>query len=143
MFYQRELSIHLHHQCTNKLIKNRNINFSGLFLLLLYLFCNSPSILFHHHENNVVTYAQADMCEKAIYYADKEGTCKHKQHITSALEKCSLCDNHTVSTHVVSNPIFEYINTIFTPKHNTYNINFYTSSTSENFDRGPPFVYSL
>jgi hypothetical protein len=28
----------------------RNIKFAGLFLLLLYLFGNSPALMFHHHD---------------------------------------------------------------------------------------------
>ena len=120
--------------------KNRNINFTGLFLLLLYLFSNSPANLFHHHDYNIVAYDKADKCEKAIYYANKDGSCNHKHHITKSFEKCSLCDNHTVSVHTVFYPIFVCVNVIATTEHHPYNVSFYSLSTSETSNRGPPTV---
>jgi len=120
--------------------KNPNINFTGLFLLLLYLFSNSPAILFHHHDNNIVAYSNADQCEKAIYYPDKDDSCNHKQHVTETFEKCSLCDKHTLSAHTICSPLFDGVDVIITCEHNPYNVGFHSLPISETSNRGPPTV---
>jgi hypothetical protein len=96
--------------------------------------------MFHHHDNNIVAYDKADKCEKAIYYAAKDSSCNHKQHITKAFEKCSLCDNHTISAHTIFSPAFVFSKVEKITKYHPYNLNFYFVSTSETSNRGPPTV---
>jgi len=67
--------------------------------LLVYLFSSSPSILYHHHKTRYSTFQEASPCEKAIYYAAREGSCGHKAHFSEMPEKCPLCDHHTISAH--------------------------------------------
>ena len=119
---------------------NRNINFTGLFILLLYIFSNSPAILFHHHDYNIVAYDKADKCEKAIYYVKTENSCNHKQHLTTGFEKCSLCDNHTLSEHTIFYPDFVFPKARKIAEFDNYLQQFYFLPTSEKSNRGPPTV---
>lgn len=118
----------------------RNINFTGLFFLLLYVFSNSPAILFHHHDYSIVAYDKADKCEKAIYYSEQGSKCNHKEHVTKAFEKCSLCDNHTLSAHTNLYPDFVYSKVANITKFQSYKQNFHSLSSSENSNRGPPKI---
>lgn len=57
------------------------------------------SLLVHDHTDHVVSYHEANACERVIYYADKHSECKHDAHYTNEIEKCSLCDVHVFSPH--------------------------------------------
>ncbi|MEO6189276.1 MAG: hypothetical protein ABIO44_01880 [Saprospiraceae bacterium] len=120
--------------------KRRNLNYGGIFLILIYLLSNSPTIIFHHHNHEIVAYNKADNCEKAIYYADKSGKCNHKSHLSKSLDKCALCDNHIFQAHF--NHIYDFtsaeieISNIY----NSYLFNFKTIPFSETSNRGPPTV---
>jgi hypothetical protein len=123
--------------------KARKIQFKAFLLLLLYLFSNFPSSLFHDHALEISPYEKASACEKTIYYSHKEGSCNQKTHISLAAEKCHLCDNHTLSPH-----------TLFTFFSSSFNKEFSQASTevSERYfyqapailsNRGPPSVLSF
>ena len=71
-----------------------SIKFYPFLLLLLYLFSNSPSILFHHHQSIVEVHRNV---ARSVRY--KDDTVNHKTRISQAREQCALCDNHTISVH--------------------------------------------
>jgi len=108
--------------------------------LLLYLFSISPAIIFHHHNYDFIAFDKAAKCEKAIYYADKDDSYNHEQHIAKASKRCLLCDNHTISAHTVISALFVCINVINACEHNPYNVISHSIQTSETSNRGPPTV---
>jgi hypothetical protein len=120
--------------------KTRKINFTGLFLLLLYVFSNSPVILFHHHDNHIVAYDKADQCEKVIYYSSKSDGCHHKEHISKASEKCSLCDHHSLSVYTVFTPSFFYLKPLKAGEYILFHESIQLITFSETSNRGPPTV---
>lgn len=69
--------------------------------MAIYVFSRGPTILFHHHNNNIFLFSKASRCKKTVYSANKESDCKYKTLITIPVEKCALCDNHTVSPHSI------------------------------------------
>ncbi|MBI2259650.1 MAG: hypothetical protein HYU67_12250 [Flavobacteriia bacterium] len=122
--------------------KRLNIKFNVIVLLLIYLFSNSPNVLFHHHEVEHSFFQHADSCEKAIYFADSENYCKHKTHISETNEECSMCDTHTFSPHsnqlFYGNYLINDLNKIFTEFSSPY----FPLTPSSLSNRGPPKVSS-
>ena len=82
-----------------KLKKRSKIQVKVLFLVLIYLFSANPTVLFHHHDAEIVSFEKASSCEKAIYYSNHGDKCSHTSHISKSPEKCLLCDLHAVSPH--------------------------------------------
>jgi hypothetical protein len=83
------------------MLKKGNIELKALFLLLIYLVMNIPFALFHHHNEDVVIYAEATPCEKSIYFENAVGTCNHDSHVSKSTEKCLLCEHHVATPHVL------------------------------------------
>lgn len=119
---------------------NTNIKSSAWLLLLIYIFSINPAILFHHHNENRVAYEKATSCEKAIFYGDKSGKCTHKNHISKASEKCSLCDNHNLSAHIVELPFFNFVTLECKMVYDLDVINLITYFSNQTFNKGPPVV---
>lgn len=120
--------------------KTRQVKYRAFFLLLLYTFANSPLLLFHHHGDDIVAYSKATACEKATYYSGKTDICKHKAHLAKVKEKCSLCDNHNLSVHIIVDaPVF-YIDNPHYFKYALRKVVFYDTTTFETQTRGPPVV---
>lgn len=115
-------------------------NIKGLFLLLLYLFGNSPTIMFHQHDNEVAAYSKASQCEKAVYYGEESNACKHKTHITKAFKKCSLCDNHYLSAHIINHYPLVHTNTHPRFEYEICKVHFYETEPIAPQDRVPPIV---
>ena len=122
--------------------KAHKMQLTAFALLLLYLLGSSPALLFHHHEAEVAEYANATPCEKTIYFAHADADCHHSFHFTKALEKCFLCDNHTVSPHAL--PIFFSADFILDSgqNHNEVAQSIFTQTPSCFSNRGPPSVSS-
>jgi hypothetical protein len=119
--------------------KRHKISHKALLLLLVYLFSNTPSILFHHHTLEIA-YENATSCEKAIYYSEKDGNCSHKTHISKASEKCGLCDDHTVSPHSSQTFSTKYFSREFSGRYLQVSENYYFQTPSTFCNRGPPSV---
>jgi len=118
----------------------RNIKFAGLFLLLLYLFGNSPALMFHHHDE-IIAFEKATKCEKTVYYSDGSNSfCEHKAHLSKVLKKCFLCDNHCVSVHLFTAIQFVCINVEHRSEYTLYKANFYEATLPETQNRGPPII---
>ncbi len=81
------------------MIKRKHVPFLKLFVTCTYLVGMLVSLLVHDHTDHVVSYQEADACERVIYYADKHNECHHAAHFTKELEKCSLCDVHVFTPH--------------------------------------------
>ncbi len=109
-------------------------------LLLIYSFGNSPAIMFHHHDYKVVAYEKATPCEKTVYYANKEGQCSHKAHITNAVIKCALCDNHNLTAHTAKIPPFTFTKTQVNSEYNNVVTKLVSLTSSQTSNRGPPQV---
>ena len=120
--------------------KKRNINFKALLLILIYSFSISPVIMFHHHNYNVVAYETATPCEKAAYYQYKIGQCTHKAHITNAVQKCPLCDNHNLTDYLHNILVFTFIKAETNSEHNSIIVNIISLSPAQTSNRGPPTV---
>jgi hypothetical protein len=107
---------------------------------MLYIYSIIPSFIWHHHDHHIVSIDQADPCEKAIYYDIKSEHCHHKAHLTQAIEKCSICDHHTLSAHTLFH--FQYF--YFNLKKQYIYIAYYRSIHSIVLNlfsnRGPPLV---
>jgi hypothetical protein len=123
--------------------KKHYIRFNTLLLLLIYLFSNSPSILFHHHNFSITSYDKATACEKSIYYSEKSTDCNHQTHLFETTEKCLLCDQHTVSPHAAQKLFSFFFNEVGQICY-ANDIKIYFSLPLSGFgNRGPPSVSSL
>jgi hypothetical protein len=127
----------------NSLKKPYRIQFKALFLLLVYLFSNGPSILFHNHLTDIAAYEKATACEKVIYYADNDANCKHQNHVANAVEKCWLCDNHTLSPHLFQTFLPEYFSKKISASYTELCNYYYFQTPSRFLNRGPPSVSSF
>lgn len=96
--------------------------------------------MFHHHNDDKVSFQKASACEKVVFYGYKNGICKHKNHFSRQLERCALCDHHNTSVHTVSTSFFSSFKEKTSFKHNIQGVNYIFTSTSETSDRGPPFI---
>lgn len=120
--------------------KARKIQIKGLFLLLIYFCSNGPALLLHHHHHGVVPFSKADQCEKAIFYSEKEGRCAHKEHVSTAFEKCPLCDDHTLSVHAICCPDYSANFHPSTTRPIPYHWRLVSNTYSKPSNRGPPMV---
>jgi hypothetical protein len=123
--------------------KQPAIQFRALLLLLVYLFSNSPSILFHHHKLEIASYENATTCEKVIYYSAQDGNCNHNKHISKAIEKCWLCDNHIVSPHSFQTFLTAYFSKEISGSYLHVSENYIFQVPSVFINRGPPPVSSF
>lgn len=94
---------------------HRKIEFSGLFLLLIFLISNGIIGLFHNHSLNEIALKSTTICDKAIYFNGLEESkeCNHEAHFSAELEKCVHCILKTSTllyfeTSSVSNFKFEF-----------------------------------
>ncbi len=126
-----------------QILKKRNdIKFIAILLLLIYLFSNSSSVLFHNHKFEIASYEKASSCEKTIYYSNKSEKCHHKIHLSLANKKCSLCDNHTFCPHLPQTFYTGFFNKVVS-KNYLYKVNTYFFLSPPVFsNRGPPFISS-
>ena len=126
------------------MMKKRDIKQAkALLLLLIYLFSNSPAILFHHHDNEIVSCKKDSSYKTSVYNEDNEHHCNHSAHLNKLPEKCSLCDHHTISPHCVLTLWTCFFSKKISEEHldNKENYSFQTPSAVSN--RGPPTVSSL
>jgi hypothetical protein len=129
----------LHLSCNySNLKQQQQISIKAFFMLIIYLISISPIMLFHDHSSAVVSYEQATNCEKAIFYGQAKADSSHSSHIHASEIKCSLCDNHTASTHLFSFSLIELF------KQHSYK-SYFTATSSYTYtgtlalsSRGPP-----
>ncbi len=119
--------------------KTKQINLTGLFFLLLYIFSIKPFALLHHHSESVAKIAFKTKCEKAIYYNTHD--CEHKEHFSKSLDHCFLCYHLSISCHT----FFSQSNYLTTIIHTVEPVIFQESNILNCFftkisDRGPPTV---
>ena len=129
----------MQHYCKKVLRNKRHIHCSAILLLLIYICSNSPAFMFHHHIRPIVAYDKAGSCEKVIYYTGNDG-CNHKSHISTAFERCSLCDHHNLNAHINFLPVFAFINFIDADGYSTGLEHFVSAFAAEAANRGPPEV---
>jgi len=111
-------------------------------LLLIYLFSNSSSVLFHNHKVEIASYEKSSSCEKTIYYSNKGEKCHHKIHLSLANKKCSLCDNHTFCPHLPQTFYTGFFNKVVSENY-LYKVNTYFFLSPSVFsNRGPPSISS-
>ncbi len=122
------------------MIKRKHIPFLKLLVTCTYLVGMLVSLLVHDHTEHVVSFQEADACERVIFYADVHTTCHHKAHFTNELEKCSLCDVHVFSPHD-GLVLFHF------PFHKIQHIDTYVYVASESYiqplnlsNKGPPII---
>lgn len=122
-------------------MQKKKINrIKSIALLLLYVFSISPTFLFHHHNDSVVSYEKASRCEKAIYYADKEEACHHAEHLSKTYEKCNFCDNHTLSSHSELSAFVFSIRQTISSEYQSTECNYHYTASLHYANRGPPRV---
>ncbi len=115
------------------MIKRKHIPFLKLFVTFTYLVGMLVSLLVHDHTDHIVSYQEADACERVIYYADTHSDCHHQAHFTNELEKCSLCDVHVFTPH-------DGIQSFHFSFHNQHHSESYNYTALESFN--PPLSYS-
>jgi len=120
----------------------KNIEFKALLLLLIYLFSSIPSILFHHHNSEIHAHQEAAFRENADFIPDHGEKCNHKTQITTATQKCSLCDSHTLSPHSVNTFFTAFIFKHFDGNYLQISESYYFISSLTFSNRGPPFIFS-
>ncbi len=82
------------------MFKKGKINISALLLLLIYIFSNIPFALLHQHNDHIVTYENANSCEKSIYYGSQKNGCRHSSHLFKSIKHCKLCEKHIITPHL-------------------------------------------
>lgn len=120
--------------------KTKNIPFKVFLLLLIYIICNSPAILFHHHDTKIVAFENANTCEKVIYYSHSKQKCNHKSHLTTSQKKCFLCDNHTLTPYISESSFYNFFKTYFGSRYQTTTFEYTFATISILANRGPPLV---
>jgi len=107
--------------------------FYAVFLLLLYIFSNSPYILFHHHKLKIEPF------EKAIvsHHAD-DGKSSHEAYISKTSEKCALCDSHTISPHHLLSVSIQCLPNVFNRGYLITSAKLFFRNHSIFSNRGPP-----
>ncbi len=116
------------------------IEVKAILLLLIYVFSNSPSNLFHEHHLEIASFEEASSCEKSIYYSDLDGHCAHSEHISKSVEKCCLCDNHTAPQQTTTALTTEFFLKEFSETSFPLYENYFAHVPSTFSNRGPPFV---
>lgn len=117
------------------------IKIAGYLLLSIYLFGISPSLVIHQHQNDVVAYEHATVCEKASFYGETENDPHHKAHVSELLELCWLCDHHTIAPQILFESsidigiITEY--TTFIACYSEQNV---FAEAQVFYQRGPPLI---
>ncbi len=114
----------------------------ALLLLLFYLFSNSPAILFHHHDIEIVTCKKDLSYRTSVYHEDNGHHCNHSAHLNNAPEKCSLCDHHTVSPHSVLTLWAIFFSKKISDEHLDYKENYSFQIPPAVSNKGPPVVSS-
>jgi hypothetical protein len=121
--------------------KKGNINVKALFLLMIYLIINIPFALFHHHENEIIAYAEATPCEKSIHYKNALEKCNHDAHVSESTEKCLFCEHHIATPHIL---IAFYIASFHKVekeiRHNQTTTDFIFQTSYIASNKGPPTV---
>ena len=75
----------------------RKIEFSGLFLLLIFFISNGISDLFHNHSLNEIGFQNSSSCDKTFNFngLEKKKECNHEAHFSVESEKCIYCSLKT------------------------------------------------
>ncbi|MBK7958504.1 MAG: hypothetical protein IPK03_10580 [Bacteroidetes bacterium] len=120
--------------------KQRKIVLRVLFLLGVYAISILPSFVLHHHDTEIVAYQVADHCEKAIYYGDSEEKCHHQSHLSKTIEKCNLCDHHTLAIDIIAFPFLHFFHTEYKSEFNPKFVDYYFQIYSNVSNRGPPSI---
>lgn len=117
--------------------KKKHINFLAVALLMLYGFGLAPSFVFHHHHQEVIAFSDADSCEKAIYYGVQD---QHKEHISKSLEKCWLCDHHTITPEVLFDTKFDITQPEIQTQYTAFHKNFHSIEITSTSNKDPPLL---
>jgi hypothetical protein len=113
-------------------------------LVALYLISQSPAILFHHHRVAISSFNFANSCERSGFNVKNRSNCEHQAHLTTPLEKCSLCDNHTLSPHSIPSGFVKYVTITFEISYSIVATSRIAHRSSYVLsDRGPPAVSSF
>ena len=110
---------------------------------MTYLLINGPSFLLHHHNNRIVSFEEANPCERAVFYEAKDGSCTHPIHVSKTIEKCKLCETHTASPHLLTETHFEVIPLGFKIAVNPRVVSKYNLAHYVHANKGPPSFSSL
>ena len=102
---------------------------------MLYVFSLAPSLVFHHHHDEIIAFAEADSCEKSIYYGIQD---HHKEHISKVQDECWLCDHHTITPQILLNA--EFILPYFEPitEHTFFHKSFHSIELTGSSNKDPP-----
>lgn len=112
----------------------------SILFLLIYLFSISPDIRFHYHDYQVVEFAEADSCEKAIFYGNNTEDVDHPEHFTSNLNRCLLDTEHfgaALYSLILGSDIFVFKESLYI---SFYNTTFYQSYSGSTSGRSPPAI---
>jgi len=112
-------------------------------LLLTYIISHVPSVFYHHHKSEISSYELTTACEKVIYFSEKNGDCHHKSHVSKTIEKCSICDKHSLSVHNFQ-PFELYFNRLSI--HRVFDetpLKFYSREILFSSNKSPPLVSSF
>jgi hypothetical protein len=122
---------------------NKHINTKALLLLLIYTFGNIPFGAFHDHVPKRINHQHASTCEQEVFYGNASQICEHTDHVSTAVEKCLLCDYHHLMDHqlIEFNFVFFHVQEI-----NSFHqhVQSFLHCASEQFaNKGPPQLLHL
>lgn len=106
-------------------------------MLAVYVLSQAPAFILHFHHEDIISFADANDCEKAIHYNLQD---HHSHHISKAEVKCWLCDHHTLAPQILFDSSYKiwlepsYIS--YKEKKEKYFLIFSTSC----YNKGPPSI---
>lgn len=122
-------------RCLIDLKKQKHIDVLGIALLMLYAFSIAPSLVFHHHHEEVVAFSEADSCEKAIYYGIQD---HHSAHISNTQDKCWLCDHYTIVPQILEDTEFRLLSLQFNVEFPIFYKCFHSIKLTGSSNKDPP-----
>lgn len=121
--------------------KDINKKIAGYSLVMLYIIGIIPSLLIHHHDENIVPFEQATICEKVIYYGEPENICQHKHHVSKVQQDCWLCDHHTVTPQILFDFAFHIEPlSVVSVQYSSYYQSVHSATVAHSSNRGPPIA---
>lgn len=125
--------------CIRIMVFKKRKHISILFLLI-YFFSISPDIRFHYHDYQVAEFADADSCERAIFYGNNTEDINHPEHFTSDLNRCLLDVEYfgvALNSEIRVADISSFNESLFI---SFYKPGFYQSYSGNTSGRSPPVI---
>lgn len=104
-------------------------------LLAVYILSQAPAFILHFHHEDIISFAEADDCEKAVHYNLQD---HHSQHLSKAEVKCWLCDHHTLAPQILFDSAYKVLLSSSYISYAEKKEKYFLIFTPSAFNKGPP-----